>query len=97
QTQKQARLGCPGGTYEHRPMLQHWVPSRTGVSPEGTADLNAKCRMQNAKFQPSLRDLAYLAALPKVETLGYHRMSLLDRRHPLTASNPQSPCQPAPF
>jgi hypothetical protein len=40
------------------------------VSPEGTADLNAECKMKSAEFQLSLRDLGLSASLPSLEKAG---------------------------
>ena len=65
-------LHHPAGMVENSPAFQRWDPSQKEASPKGTAE-----KMQP---QPSLRDLLCGPRIPSVETLGYSRLSLRDKR-----------------
>src|SRR6185436_7887708 len=62
----------PGGMGENSPAFQRWDRGDLIRSPEGTIEIGGA--------QPSLRDSPHTAASPSVETLGYFRLSLRDRR-----------------
>src|SRR5437879_5808667 len=62
----------PGGRDENSSAFERWGRDRAAASPEGT--------IERAAFQPSLRDLSPTPPTPRVETLGYSRLSLRDRR-----------------
>jgi len=65
------------------------IAIKSTSSPEGTAERattrygerTCATRRKAAAFRPSLRDLAHFQGCPSVETLGYWRLSLRDRRH----------------
>jgi hypothetical protein len=50
--------------------FQRWGHDPKTVSPEGTADLNAECKVKSAEFHPSLRDLGLSASIPSLEKAG---------------------------
>ena len=60
----------PEGHRENSPAFQRWEHDPKAVSPEGTADLNAECKMKSAEFQSSLRDLRLSASIPSLEKAG---------------------------
>src|ERR1035437_8935744 len=57
---------------ENSPAFQSWVWTLYGTSPVGTAE--------DTQVRPSLRDLGLFGTGPSVETLGYSRLSLRDKR-----------------
>jgi len=60
----------PKGQRKNSPVFQRWEHDQKVVSPAGTADPNAKCKVKNAEFRPSLRDSSRSASIPSLEKAG---------------------------
>src|SRR5712691_4073872 len=74
-------LSHPGGMAENSPAFQRWDNHESASRPEGTAESAARGTGEKQCLNRPFGTYSFRTLKPSVETLGYCRLSLRDRRN----------------